>query len=119
MYDVEQTTLCDLVDNMKNIFRTQRILSYGAADKKITRAASFCGAGGDEAGVAFAKKQNADVIVSADFKHHVLTWAVESGLAVIVLTHYASENYGFEKYCKKIRQQAKIPCAFHTDTELL
>ena len=118
-YDVEPTTLCDLVDNMKNIFRTQRIISYGAADKKITRAASFCGAGGDEAGVAFAKKQNAEVIVSADFKHHVLTWAVESGLAVIVLTHYASENYGFEKYCKKIRQQAKIPCAFHTDTELL
>ena len=118
-YDVEETKLCDLVDNMKNVFRSQRIVSYGAADKKITRAASFCGAGGDEAAVAFAKKQGADVMISSDFKHHVITWAVESGLAVIVLTHYASENYGFEKYCKKIRQQAKIPCAFHTDIELL
>ena len=118
-YDVESGTLGDLVDNMKNVFRTQRILVYGAADKKISRVASFCGAGGDEEGVAFAKKCGADVMISSDFKHHVLTLAVESGLAVIALTHYASENYGFEKYCNKIRQQAKIPCAFHTDNALL
>ena len=118
-YDVEQISFGDLVDNIKTVFRTQRVVAYGPSGKQISRAASFCGAGGDEAGVAFAKKQGADVMISADFKHHVITLAVESGLAVIALTHYASENYGFEKYCKKIRQQAKIPCAFHTDIELL
>lgn len=118
-YDVEESSFSDLVDNMKNVFRTQRILAYGAGSRKIMRAASFCGAGGNEEGVAFAKKSGADVIISSDFKHHVITLAVESGLAVIVLTHYASENYGFEKYCNKIRRQSKIPCAFHTDTDLL
>lgn len=118
-YDVAETTLGELVENMKKVFATERILTYGAADKKISRAASFCGAGGDEAGVAFAKKSGADVMISSDFKHHVLTLAVESGLAVIALTHYASENYGFEKYCKKIRQQTNLPCEFHTDVNLL
>lgn len=118
-YSVAECSLGELVENMKKEFATQRILFYGAADKKISRAASFCGAGGDESGVAFAKNSGADVMISSDFKHHVLTLAVESGLAVIVLTHYASENYGFEKYCKKIRQQTKIPCDFHTDNALL
>lgn len=118
-YDVESGMLGDLVDNIKNVFRTRRVLAYGDADKKISRVASFCGAGGTEEGVAFAKKCGADVMISSDFKHHVLTLATESGLAVIALTHYASENYGFEKYCNKIRQRVKIPCVFHTDYELL
>ena len=54
--------------------------------------------GADEEAVAFAVKNGADVIVSSDFKHHVLTLANEKGIAVIALTHYASENYGFKKY---------------------
>jgi dinuclear metal center YbgI/SA1388 family protein len=117
-YDVEETKLCDLVDNMKNVFRSQRILSYGAADKKITRAASFCGAGGDEAAVAFAKKQGADVMISSDYKHHVLALAIERGLSVITLTHYASEEYGFKKYYEKIRQAVQIPCYYHAEEVL-
>lgn len=118
-YDVGNVSLGDLVENMKKEFCTDRILTYGGAEQQITRVASFCGAGGDEAAVAFAKKSGAQAVISSDFKHHVLTLAVESGLAVIVLTHYASENYGFEKYCKKIRRQTAIPCDFHTDTHLL
>ena len=57
--------------------------------------------------------------MSSDFKHHILTLASETGLAVVQLTHYASENYGFEKYYRKIRGQAGVPCVFHTDEELL
>ena len=81
--------------------------------------ASFCGSGADEEAVAFAVKNGADVIVSSDFKHHVLTLANEKGIAVIALTHYASENYGFEKYYKKIRQSTNLACEYHTDNELL
>jgi len=66
-----------------------------------------------------AAKNGADVVISADFKHHILALALETGLAVIQLTHYASENYGFENYYRKIRKQAGIPCVFHTDEALL
>jgi putative NIF3 family GTP cyclohydrolase 1 type 2 len=69
--------------------------------------------------VKFACEQGADVMISADFKHHILALALEKGLAVIQLTHYASENYGFEKYYQKIRRQTEIPCVFHTDEQLL
>ena len=118
VYNVEELSLSQLVNGMKKEFSSDRILYYGE-DVKIARVASFCGSGADERAVIFAKKMGADVIVSADFKHHVITMAVESGLAVIVMTHYASENYGFKKYYEKICQQVKIPCEYHTDENLL
>lgn len=119
VYDVEEITLFAFAEAMKKEFESDRVLFYGDQDKKITRAVSLCGAGADEHAVLFAKEQGADVIISADFKHHVLTLAQEMGISVIVLTHYASENYGFKKYYKKICQRVNLPCAYHTDENLL
>lgn len=119
VYDIQETKLSDLAQNMQKEFSSKRIWLFGEDKKSVTRAASFCGAGADEGAVIFAKKNGAEVMVSADFKHHVITLAVESGLAVIVMTHYASENYGFRKYYEKICQQVKIPCEYHTDENLL
>ena len=118
-YNVQETTLSALTKQMKTTFETNRILVYGDSEKIINRVASFCGAGSDEAALAFAKREGAQAIVSSDFRHHILTSAVEMGMAVIVLTHYASENYGFKKYYEKIRQQIEIPCEYHTDENLL
>ena len=117
-YDVAETSLSSLKEQMQSVFQTQRLAVYGK-DKKIKRVASFCGGGADEQAVAFACAQGADVIVSSDFKHHVLTLALEKNLAVIALTHYASENYGFKKYYEKIRQSIGIACQYHTDEILL
>ena len=117
-YDVPPVTAEALAAETEKTFCAKHIAVYGKR-KEIRRAASFCGAGADEEAVEFAVRQGADVLVSSDFKHHVLTLALESGLSVIQLTHYASENYGFEKYYRKIRRQAGIPCIFHTDEELL
>jgi dinuclear metal center YbgI/SA1388 family protein len=114
-YDIPKTMLGALKTNMEKVFSTQRIMIYGDEEKEITRVASFCGAGADEGAVAFAKRNGADVMVSSDFKHHILTMAFESGMGVIVLTHYASEQYGFRKYYEKIRRQVEIPCVYHTD----
>ncbi len=119
VYNVQEKTLSALVSHIKKEFATDRVLVYGDMDKSISRVASYCGAGADEKAVLFAKNEGAQAIVSSDFKHHVLTMAVESGLAVIILTHYASENYGMKKYYEKIREQLGIPCAYHTDENLL
>ena len=118
-YAIKPTTLQVLTENIKTVFSTERLEVYGDKNKTISRVASFCGGGADEAAVEFAVKQKADAILSSDFKHHVITLAIESGLSVIALTHYASENYGFEKFYQKIRQRMGIPCIFHTDDVLL
>ncbi|MBQ5930266.1 MAG: Nif3-like dinuclear metal center hexameric protein [Clostridia bacterium] len=121
-YSVKKISLADLARNMEKVFSTERVLVYGDKTKKIDRAASFCGSGVDEGAIAFAAKNSeggSGVIISSDFKHHLIALALEEGLSVIVLTHYASENYGFYKYYEKMRRQLKIPCEYHTDTELL
>ena len=114
-YDIQPISLGPLADQMKEVFSTNRILVYGDKDAKISRVASFCGAGADEGSIAYAKQMGAQVMVSSDFKHHLLQLLTELGISVIVLTHYASEQYGFEKYCKKIREQVSVPCVFHTE----
>lgn len=119
VYNLDEISLADLAEGIKDNFQTERVLVYGNAEDKITRAASFCGAGADEESIAFAKREGAQVILSADFKHHLIALAVELGMAVVAMTHYASEHYGFRKYYEKIRRQAGIPCVFHTDENLL
>ncbi|MBQ8291636.1 MAG: Nif3-like dinuclear metal center hexameric protein [Clostridia bacterium] len=118
VYDVPEQSLFSLAENMKREFHAERIAVYGE-DKKIKRVASFCGAGVDEEAIAFAVANGANVLVSSDFKHHHITFAKETGLSVVALTHYASENYGFEKYGKKISRSVSIPCVFVTENDLL
>ena len=103
---------------MKKVFSTDKVLVYGEENTEVTRVASFCGAGVDEKAIAYAKGMGAQVMVSSDFKHHLIQLLCESGMSVIVLTHYASEQYGFEKYYKKICQQVNIPCVYHTENNL-
>jgi putative NIF3 family GTP cyclohydrolase 1 type 2 len=118
-YDIKEIRLGALRDNVKKTFLTNRVEVYREKDKIIKRVASFCGGGADEEAVAFAKEQGADVMVSSDFKHHVLLLAKESGVSVLTLTHYASENYGFEQFYKKISERISLPCVFITDQEML
>ena len=118
-YDVPSVTLSMLAENMKKEFNSDRIVVYGDEERQIKRAVSCCGAGADEETVRFAKQQGAQVIVSADFKHHILLLAKENGLNAVVLTHYCAEHYGFEKFYKKIRQSIALPCSLCTDDSLL
>ena len=119
VYALPEIPLKELVKGLKNTFSSERVLTYGCEEKAIKKAASFCGAGADEYSIAFAKREGADAVISADFKHHLIAFAKELGLSVIVMTHYASENYGFKKYYEKIRAQVEIPCVYHTDERLL
>ncbi|MBO5480485.1 MAG: Nif3-like dinuclear metal center hexameric protein [Clostridia bacterium] len=119
VYSVANVPLDTLAKQMCAEFCTQRLLVYQNNDRAVTKAASFCGAGGDEHAVAFALAQGADVLISSDFRHHVLALAAEKQLSVIVLTHYAAENYGFKKYYEKIGQAADVACVYHVDENLL
>ncbi len=119
VYDVGEVPLFSLAEGIKSTFDTKRIEVYGDMTKRVKRVASFCGAGADEGTVAFAVDAGAEVMISSDFKHHILALALEKGLSVIALTHYASENYGFRKYYEKISRQVKLPCDFYTEENLL
>lgn len=118
-YDITPVSLQALAKGMQKTFQTDRILVYGDLSSQVSRVASFCGAGGDESAVDFAIREGASVVISSDFKHHVLAYALERGLCVIALTHYAAENYGFEKFYQKVRTQTGVECLYHVDERLL
>ena len=98
---------------------TRRVFVYGDPDTKISRAASFCGAGLDGSAIAAAKSRGAQAVVSADIKHNFICDALESGLCVVQLTHYASENYGFRKIYQSLGAELGVPCAFYQDAQML
>lgn len=119
VYGVESCAPADLADSLKKTLPAGQVCVYGDSKRKISRVASFCGAGADEEAVAFACGLGAEVIVSSDFKHHIVAAALEKGMSVIALTHYASENYGFEKFCREVKARSGAACIFHTDKALL
>lgn len=119
VYDVEKCGFSALIEELKRTFSARQVCVYGDKDAEVSRVASFCGAGGDEEALAFACGQGADTLVSSDFKHHIIAAAREKGKKIVILTHYASENYGFGQYYQKIRRRLEIPCEFYTDTDLL
>lgn len=119
IFSVKEQALSAFAEGAKRELGTSRAFVYGDGERKINRAASFCGAGVDGGAIARAKAQGAQVIVSADIKHNYICDALESGLCVVQLTHYASENYGFKKIYQVLREKLCIPCEYHQDEILL
>ena len=106
------------MEKAKKTFRTERVLVYG--DKDVEKVASFCCAGMDEGSIDFALENGADTIVSSDPKHHLIAAAVEKGVNVVVLTHYAAENYGFYEFYQKIKEKCPLVRAeFFADERLM
>ena len=119
VYDVESLKLPDYVEFIKQNFGTDKVICYGESDKIIKRVSSFCGAGCDDAAINFAAAEGADVLVSSDMKHHHIAALLSRGISVIILTHYASENYGFNKIYGKIIEKLSVPAAYFSDAALL
>lgn len=107
----------EIVENYKKEFGTDKVWAYGSAEKRITKAASFCGAGLGDEEVEAAVKVGAELVVSADIPHHVLLHALERGLCVLSCTHYGTENYGMKKFAEKCAAQFKNMKIYFFDDE--
>ena len=101
---IEQTTFGEFCASAVKELSAKNYLTYGKADKKVKKVASFCGAGSKEA-VSYDGK--ADVIVTSDMPHHCIKTLVEKGKCVLLLTHYATEVYGFKKFEQAIKEVVK------------
>lgn len=118
VYSVAEEPFTEFVKRVKKTFHANNLMKYDG-NVLVKRVASFCGAGMDEESLAFAIAQGADTIVSADGKHHVIVSAVEAGLNVLLLTHYATENYGFEQFSHAILEKTGVSGEFFSDTRFL
>ena len=101
-------TLGDIVKNVKKEFGTQKVIAYGKKTQKISKIASFCGAGVSQAVKAIANRlTSADLIVTSDVPHHLIKEIIENGLALVILPHYVAEVYGFKKFYQEITKNSK------------
>lgn len=104
------TTVLELANRYKTVFKTQNVMIFGG-DRKVKKVASFCGSGLDISEINLASE--ADVFVSSDIKHHVILYALEMGKSVLNVSHYTSEVYGFKVFFNKIKKQLNgLNCVF-------
>ncbi len=117
VYDVKESPLETFVARAKKTFKTERVLSYGGG--KVRRVASFCGAGFDDEALGFALACGADTLVSSDAAHHRILGATECGLNLVLLTHYASEQYGFRLFAERMKKSIGKACYLREDARFL
>lgn len=117
VFSVKERAFARFVADAKQTFRTGRAIAYG--ERPVKKVACFCGAGMNEKSVAFALANGADTFVSSDGKHHLIAGAVQSGMNVLLLTHYAAETYGFYRFYQKIKERSGVSCEFFADERLL
>ncbi len=109
-------TLDELVQRVKSRLSAKNVSVFGSC-KNIKRVATFCGAGLDEKSLALAKE--ADLIVSADIKHHILLSAINQGKCIIMPTHFATENYGFKCISEDFGKTIKEKVYYYEEDTLL
>lgn len=108
-------TAGDILDRYKREFCTEKAWLYGEEGQKITKIASFCGAGLGYKEIELALKNGAQMVISADIPHHVLLTAIERGLLVLSCTHYSTENYGMKKFFEFFEKSLKEKIFFFDD----
>jgi len=116
-FRIKSQTLQEYSNFVSEKLNCKNVCVFGNKNGIVNSVASFCGAGVDEKTIALAK--NADVIVSADIKHHLLLQLVEQGKSVIMPTHYATENYGFKQICVKLSKLIKEKVLYYEESTLL
>lgn len=117
VFERKECSFHEFLLSLETTFRTKKIVSYPFGPVK--RVASFCGAGLSSEAIEFALFWGADTVVSSDGKHHLILEAVEKGLNLVLLPHYAAENFGFHAFYEKMKARLKIPCFYFEDERFL
>ncbi len=94
-FNLDNTTFNDIVERYKTNFKTDKVVSYGNLNEKVSSVVTLCGQGLSEKTLEQAK--GADLIVSADVQHHLILKAMELNIKLLIVSHYSSEFYGFRK----------------------
>ena len=118
VFFVKEEELSSFASRIRAGFSTERVVVYGS--RRVSKVASFCGAGMDGESVAFALQEGADTFVSSDAKHHLIAELIERDVNVLLITHYAAENYGFVRFAENLKKKLKgANVTVFTDERLL
>lgn len=107
-FEIDNITFNEFIKRAKKNLKTSKVTVYGKRTSRLKKGASFCGGGASYAESFVLKRlTDADVIITSDMPHHVIKTLVEEGKNILIVPHYASENYGFIKYYENIKKTLK------------
>ena len=117
-FSVEPQTAESVVNALIGKLSATKYMFFGDKNKTISTVSTYCGAGLGEQDVY--KAEGVDLLISADIPHHVLLAALNSGKAVLQLTHYASEAFAMKNFVEeKLQKQLEIKCYFYVDERFI
>lgn len=103
-------TAVKIVEMLEHELNTQARI-YGDPDKTCGRTGIVSGGCGLD-GLFQAMAASLDCLIIGEFEHTMWHVVKESGLTVIALGHYASEQAGLKALLAKLRDDMDISCAF-------
>ncbi len=101
----EEMTFAAFAKQLKDVLGLDAIRLVGDGKQKVKTVALCTGSGAEF--LETAKQMGADVYLTGDIKYHEAQKAVEMGLCVADVTHYASEVLIVPILCRYLRQRAK------------
>ena len=117
IFSIEPTTAENVVNSLIATLSTDKYMFFGDKNTVVDTVATFCGAG---LGESEASSVNAQLLISADIPHHVLSAGLNSGKCILQLTHYASEAIAMKKFVESVfANKISIKCYFFTDKRFL
>lgn len=117
-FNIEPQTAESAVNALIGKLSTTRYMFFGDKSKTVSTVSTYCGAGLGEQDVY--KAEGVDLLISADIPHHVLLAALNSGKAVLQLTHYASEVFAMKNFVEeKLQEQLEVKCYFYVDERFI
>lgn len=91
LFTIDEMNLIEFALTVKDELQDKSIKVAGDLNKTIRKVFVLCGAGGrDEEAYDFAR-QNADVFLSAEFKHSLMVSALADKFSLVEFSHYHSE----------------------------
>ncbi len=117
LFSVDEQPLESYVNTLIGALNTTKYMLFNGGNKTVKKVATFCGAGLNEGAIIRAK--DADLLISADVSHHVVSFALDQGKSVLQLTHYASEYPVLKKLCETLTENLKINGYVYVDYRFL
>lgn len=99
----QSKTLQELAVQIANDFELPGVQAVGAPDRELTKVAVACGSGGSF--LDHAKRTGCDVLVTGEATFHTSLEAKASGVALILMSHYASERFAVEDLAVRISDE--------------
>lgn len=113
--DIDPISFNEVTDMIKSRLGTQNLIVYGKKDIQIRRIAVCGGSGSDF--IVDAKKENADLYLTADIKYHDSQLAKELDMILIDAGHFYTEKPVLNKLVEVINKKLEnhIQCTIFED----